>query len=150
MSKKELKNKIIYLKSKGLKHREIIKILGCSSRMISYHTCSEEIKNKNSIESKIRTFHLNETEKKSEFHFTYNDVLIKFGSKPKCAISGRDLSWESPSDFHFDHIIPKSKKINNSLNNLQLLCKKVNIMKKDIPNKDFINYCKLIYLRGMT
>lgn len=65
------------------------------------------------------------------------DLVI--AQKCRCALTGERLTVENVS---VDHIVPVSKGGTNELDNLQLLTKKVNLIKRDC--EDFIILCKRV------
>ena len=73
--------------------------------------------------------------------FTVEDVINKFGDKPKCYLTGDQLDITKPREFHFDHIIPRTKGGDNSLANLGLCTKAANIAKNNLSNDEFLELC---------
>lgn len=95
------------------------------------------------INFKIRNFSMiNNQYQKPEF--SVEDVINKFGEKPKCYLTGEEIDIYQPRTYHFDHIIPRSKGGNNSLENLGICTKNANHAKHDMYLEDFIALCKSI------
>lgn len=74
------------------------------------------------------------------------DVVNKFGDKPKCYLTGQELDIQSPRTYNFDHIIPVSKGGPNSLDNLGICTRDANTAKNDMLLDDFIELCKRVLL----
>lgn len=154
----ELRNQIIQLKTKGHTHKEIAKQLHCSLSIITYHTNPESrlkaIKNstkchkqRHPYKRKIWDFG------KGKSTFTVQDVIDKFGEKPKCYITGVEIDIYKTRSYHFDHVIPKSCNGNNSFDNLGICTKEANLAKSGKNYEDFIKLCQLAiqnYLKGVN
>jgi len=78
----------------------------------------------------------------NEEKFQFNDIMKKFGDNPKCYLTGRDINWDDPNTFSFDHIVPVSKGGKNTLDNLGLCCFDANQSKKDLSVEEFVSLCK--------
>jgi 5-methylcytosine-specific restriction endonuclease McrA len=75
--------------------------------------------------------------------FNYEDVLAKYPD-PKCELTGVPINFEDPKSYSFDHKVPFSKGGASTLDNLQLLNPKVNRMKSDLDQGEFIELCRTI------
>ena len=99
------------------------------------------------INEKIRRFNKIEKNKKVNKNniqtFTWKDVIEKFGENTFCYLSGIEINLYK-DEYHLDHIIPRSKGGNNSLDNLGILYKDVNIMKSDLTIDELLDWCKKI------
>jgi 5-methylcytosine-specific restriction endonuclease McrA len=80
--------------------------------------------------------------------FSYHDVLKKLGPEPTCYLTGRKLDWKQPSSYAFDHIVPAARGGTNELDNLGILCKRVNKMKHDLLPEEFIDLCKEVLIHA--
>lgn len=77
-------------------------------------------------------------------NFTIEDLLNKFGENPKCYLTGESIDIYKPRTYQFDHIIPRSRGGQNTLDNLGICTKKANIAKSNMTPDEFINLCKLV------
>ena len=74
--------------------------------------------------------------------FKTKDLLTKIGSNPVCYLTGRPINLEDGKSYHLDHILPKSKGGDNSLDNCGLACKAANQAKTDLTLEEFVQLCK--------
>lgn len=159
-----MKEEILKLRALGYSYGHIQKELNCSKGTISYHlgegqklkTCNRRKKSSllNPLGKKISSF----TEKKNfdnkltMFNRSYGDQLKgkifveevrnKIGINPICYLSGRSIDILDSSSYQLDHIIPRSKGGENTLENLGISCKDANQSKRDMLLKDYLNLCK--------
>ncbi len=166
----KLSEQIFELHKQNKSYNEIQKILKCSKGTISYHLGLNQ-KEKNSLRSnksgnkitkkiigfqrkyeksslkqcidylssKVRQF-----QKGDNMKFTKDDVIKKFGIDTKCYLTGEPINLNKTNTYEFDHIIPKSRGGDNSINNLQICTKKANRAKHDLTPEEFIYLCKQI------
>jgi len=161
-----MKEKILQLRSEGKSYNEIVAILGCSKGTVSYH-CGKGQKQlyatrrkkqrssahpivkkvyafkentRKQLRDKVRTFHKNS----SFVHFSVQDVLEKIGDSPRCALTGVPININDPSTYSFDHIVPRSRGGDNTLDNLQVVCMDVNKAKHNLTDDEFIALCRRV------
>ena len=96
--------------------------------------------------AKIQTFHRQGgagtmCDKKS---FTIQDIINRFGENPKCYLTGVDINIYDTHTYEFDHIIPRSRGGQNTLDNLGIASKKANQSKNNMTPDELLNLCKLI------
>lgn len=80
----------------------------------------------------------------SKRDFTVQNVIDKFSENPKCALTGLPIDITKPSTYNFDHIIPRTRGGDNSIDNLQICTKQANNAKGTMTPDEFINLCKLV------
>jgi len=74
--------------------------------------------------------------------FTKKEFLEKVGENPTCYLTGKKIDLNHTRSYHLDHIVPKSKGGDNSLENCQIACRAANIAKGDLSYDEFIQLCK--------
>jgi CRISPR/Cas system Type II protein with McrA/HNH and RuvC-like nuclease domain len=79
--------------------------------------------------------------------FTWQDVVDKFGVNTECYLSGEKINLNE-NIYHLDHILPSSRGGDNSLDNLGILHKTVNVMKNDMTPDELIDWCKKILIHN--
>lgn len=118
---------------------------GGGNKNISYaHKRKKSINDR--LLAKIQTFHRiggagTMCEHKS---FTVQDVIDKFGENTQCYLTGVDINIYDTKTYEFDHIIPRSRGGQNTLDNLGIASKKANQSKSNMTVDEYINLCKLI------
>lgn len=80
--------------------------------------------------------------KYNKMSFTIKEFIEKFGNNPRCSLTGRPIDLLKSNTYQLDHIIPRSKGGNNSLDNCQLLSKEVNQAKRDLSLEEFTQMCR--------
>lgn len=73
-------------------------------------------------------------------------VLTKIRSNPKCYITGRPINLMDSSSYHFDHILPRSRGGDNSVENLGLTCAIANRSKSNMTIEEYIELCKEVLI----
>lgn len=76
--------------------------------------------------------------------FTTDELLTKIGDEPKCYLTGAKINLENTKSWHLDHIIPRSKGGDNTLNNANICTKEANQAKSDTSLDEFLILCKSI------
>ena len=114
------KNKPIYI-SKPSKEKDIITIL----------------------KNKIVRFHRDKKHwKYPPMTFKPQDLLNKIGNNPSCYLTGRPIDLMDGKSYHLDHIVPKNKGGQNSLDNCNIACKDANQAKGNLLYDEFIILCE--------
>lgn len=101
----------------------------------------KNIKIKEILKSKISRFSRMKNGKYKKL-FNEEQLLNKIGNEPKCYLTGRSIKLDDPKSYNLDHIIPRTKGGNNSLNNCGIACKEANQAKHNMLLEDFIKLCK--------
>ena len=96
------------------------------------------------IYKKIKEFTKMPNKKYSKPTFTIEDVINKFGENPKCYLTGDPINIYETSSYHFDHILPRSKGGNNSIENLGICTKEANMAKSNLTLNEFIKLCQKV------
>lgn len=92
------------------------------------------------IYQKLRRFNNNETLNM----ITIEQLLEKFGPNPKCYLTGKTIDINQPKTYQFDHIIPRTKGGDNSIENLGLTIKAANYAKHNLLLSEFVELCKQV------
>jgi hypothetical protein len=74
--------------------------------------------------------------------FNSKDLLKKIGDNPICALTGRPINLLDGPSYHLDHIVPKKRGGDNSLDNCQILCREANQAKGDLLTEEFLELCQ--------
>lgn len=132
-----------------------------NARNISRFFCS---KTKNEKITKIKTLTFKEAHANNRFRlkrFSKNKkgkmkqetqiqaVKDKYGITDSqttiiCRYTGKILDWTRPEEYHYDHIIPRSRGGGNTLDNLQIISKEANQAKGDMTHEEFVQFIKLV------
>jgi 5-methylcytosine-specific restriction endonuclease McrA len=92
-------------------------------------------------EQKLKRNSLLNISKNGLIMFTVDDLINKIGDNPKCYLTGKDIDLSKSKTYSLDHIVPRSKGGENSLDNCGLCCKEANMAKYDLLLEDFISLC---------
>lgn len=76
--------------------------------------------------------------------FTVAELLEKIGENPVCALTGCAIDLLDPASYALDHVVPRAKGGENSLDNCQIVCSDVNKAKHDMLQSDFIKLCERV------
>lgn len=74
--------------------------------------------------------------------FKVKDLVKKIRSNPVCYLTGRPINLEEGRSYHLDHIVPRSKGGDNSLDNCGLTCRVANQAKNDMTLEEFVQLCR--------
>lgn len=77
-----------------------------------------------------------------DFKFNRDDLLARLGDEPKCYLTGRPLDLSKSRSYELDHIIPRSKGGENSLENCGVACRDANQSKRDMLLEEYFQLCK--------
>lgn len=98
--------------------------------------------NRSLLYKKLQNFCRNNPMDKN--NITIDNIIQRFGENPKCYLTGELIDIYQPRTYHFDHIIPRSRGGQNTLDNLGICTKRANKSKDDMTPDEFINLCKII------
>lgn len=73
-----------------------------------------------------------------------NKALEKLGPNPICYLTGDKIDINDAKSYNLDHIIPKAKGGDNSIENLGILTKQANMAKSEYTVEEHIEYCKKV------
>lgn len=90
---------------------------------------------------KALDFQRNGSRGNRESSFLFQDVLDKIGESPVCYLSGRPIDLENARSYELDHVIPRSRGGDNSLDNLGVTTREINRAKGRLTNEEFILMC---------
>lgn len=139
-------------KSKNETITKLAKEYNVSYNTIKYHTKDnsksiskgyyEKYKNNERmiLVYKIRDF--SKDESGSKMNFSVDDLLAKVGNNPMCSLTGRIIDLKDSSSYQLDHIIPKTKNGDSSIDNCQVVCKEANIAKSNLTIEEFKKLCE--------
>ena len=102
----------------------------------------QSLKDKQVLKIKIESFFRGKHDMYNKPTFSVDDVTQKFGDNPICYLTGRSVDLTKPRTYQFDHIMPRSRGGDNSLDNLGLACKEANQAKHNLTKDEFIQLCK--------
>lgn len=80
----------------------------------------------------------------NKFMFTADEFLEKIGNNPVCYLTGIPIDLNKSRSYHLDHIVPKSRGGDDSLDNCQIACRAANQAKGDLLVEEFIELCKKV------
>jgi 5-methylcytosine-specific restriction endonuclease McrA len=79
-----------------------------------------------------------------EIMFSAKDLLEKIGNNPSCYLTGVPIDLNKPRSYHLDHIVPRSRGGDDSLNNCNIACREANQAKGDLLVSEFVELCKKV------
>jgi len=80
--------------------------------------------------------------------FNEEQLLNKIGKEPKCYLTGRPIDLENSKSYNLDHIIPRTRGGDNSLENCGLACREANQAKHNLLLEDFIKLCQEVVINN--
>lgn len=101
---------------------------------------------RNALYHKVRDFFRDRKTHKmnSDYNYTVDDILTKFGDNPKCYLTGKPIDLLQPKTYALDHILPASRGGDNSLENMGLCTKAVNMAKHNLTVDEFYDLCRSV------
>ena len=165
-----MREKILELKAQGKTYKQICDELNVSKGTVSYY-CGDGQKEKtnnrtrkrrenNPLVKKVDTFKSKKLKKgviifqkrdsshggkfynkENEITFNDKDVINKFGVETICYLSGEKINLLTDKHYNLDHMIPRDRGGDNSLENLGILHEVVNQMKNNLLDEELIEWC---------
>jgi len=84
-----------------------------------------------------------------KFMFKLKDLKKKIGGDPRCHWTGRKIDLTNRKSFHLDHLLPKSRGGDNSLDNCVLACREANQGHSDSTPEEYVQTsCEVAVHRG--
>jgi 5-methylcytosine-specific restriction endonuclease McrA len=74
--------------------------------------------------------------------FTPQQLLDKIGDNPTCYLTGRPINIADSQSYHLDHIIPKSRGGDNTIDNCGIACSIANLSKSHMTYEEYVLLCK--------
>jgi CRISPR/Cas system Type II protein with McrA/HNH and RuvC-like nuclease domain len=96
------------------------------------------------LKSKRDTFSHDAKTGDYNFMFSLDQLTKKIGDNPKCYLTGKEIDLTKSRSYSLDHIIPRSKGGDNSLDNCGLTCREANQAKSDLSLEEFISLCQSV------
>lgn len=96
------------------------------------------------LQIKVARFFQKKDTTYGEIMFSAKDLLEKIGNNPSCYLTGVPIDLNKPRSYHLDHIVPKSRGGDDSLNNCQIACREANQAKGDLLVSEFVELCKKV------
>lgn len=83
------------------------------------------------------------------FMFNLKDLKEKIGDDPRCYWTGRKIDLTSRRSYHLDHLVPRSRGGDNSLDNCVLACREANLGKSEFLGEEYVQTsCEVAVHRG--
>ena len=96
------------------------------------------------IKNKRHKFCLNYKTQEAHYMFSIDELIEHIGDNPKCYLTGKEIDLSKSSTYSLDHIIPRSKGGDNSIENCGLACREANEAKSDLSLEEFIALCQAV------
>ena len=80
----------------------------------------------------------------NDYMFSIDELIEHIGDNPKCYLTGKKIDLSDSSSYSLDHIIPRSKGGDSSLENCALACREANQAKSDLNLEEFIDLCQAV------
>jgi len=151
------------LKLSGLSYRLIAEQIKCSIGTVKYHldpNFKESVKKRHKMNTK-KYYHMYKGKyctcglskkvafffRKTGRKFTTKDLRNKLGDNPMCYLTGIPINLDKTETYQLDHIMPRSRGGDNSLENCGLVTKEINLAKSDKTPEEFIALCRKVVER---
>lgn len=143
-----LQQDITDLRSEGLSYSKIAMQLECSKSTVCYYLGDNQ-KAKTDARRKRNPSHPLQKKiwaytRDSGEVILMEDVVKRFGNKPRCYLTMEPIDLNDPTAYSLDHIVPRSRGGLSTLDNMGLLSSDANKAKHNMSLDDFYDMCKLI------
>ena len=152
------KYKVRLLLSQGLTKKEVAKLMNTTYSTIYYHAIDKAAKKHFKVKQKYRNDQRPLIHKIDAFHkqhkslgaangngynFTVNQLEEKIGkNNPLCYLSGRPIDLTDSSSYQLDHMQPRSRGGENTLENCGAACAEANKSKSAMTGDEYLILCK--------
>jgi 5-methylcytosine-specific restriction endonuclease McrA len=146
---KEQREEMLSLRSKGKTYNQIAKTLDVSECCVYYHCNPDKYKKKKEkpkkvitpLQSKLYYFTSRAKDENADRIMEY-EVIKRHGTDLKCYLTGRAINLDKPTEYHLDHIVPKSKGGSGGIENLGFTTREANVAKSNLSVEEFLELCK--------
>lgn len=142
ISNESFKKTVFLDKQSGMKHSEIKKKYNVDPSVID--KIFEKRPSKPRVGKRARLWMKIYKFCDNKMNFTPQELMDKIGPSPKCYLTGDIINLEDSRSYELDHIIPKSKGGDNSLENCGVTVKIANRVKTDLVIGELIEICEKI------
>lgn len=139
------KDQKIKNKARAIKWRNSNKL---SDRIMKWHDNGSrkkleeaEPRQNTTLDNKRKRDKIIDFRKQNPYGFSIAEAREKIEKNPVCYLTGKYINLDDPSSYELDHIIPRSKGGDSSLDNLGLTTKAANRAKSDLTLDEFLALC---------
>lgn len=96
------------------------------------------------LKTKRDSFSFDRYKKEYNYMFTLDELIEKIGDNPKCYLTGKEIDLSKSRSYSLDHVVPRAKGGDNSLDNCRLSSREANMAKSDLSLEEFISLCQSV------
>ena len=136
-------------KSRTLKRNQIYKNNHIIHKKIHKFMSIKKSDSSKTFKPREKTLHKKLTSKIRKFGeykpmFNAKDLLKKIGDNPICYLTGEPIDLNDSKSYHLDHIVPKSRGGDNSLDNCGLASREANLSKTYMTYDEYVTLCRKV------